>query len=575
MKMYDIEALNPSAGAWYESVDLSRFIAADNEIEEIGDDIFPDVAIGANVGFDDEQKGNQFGGLETLDLHGNRLKRLPRGLRRLEHLTTLNVSSNRLSNDSVEIVAQVSHLRELRFANNALEGLLSESVCNLSNLEVLEVHDNALSELPDSVSKLTHLRILKVSGNQLASLPFAALAKLPLTELIASKNRLNCALLPPNIDELPTLQALDVSNNALTSLTEEGIINMPSLQYLNVAVNRLTSLPSVTGWTKLLTLNAEDNKLSSFPDDLLSLKNLKNVDFTGNSISKVDPRIGQMESLSLLRIGNNPLRERRFLTMNTEDLKQELQERLDPEEKPAGVEDEATIGKESSQQSPAWPVEAGGILDRSNTGLPTLDAASLEAIIASNDIRSLMLQHNPITQIPTSIAILGATLTTLDLSHSELRSDVYMTNHLSLPTLRSLDFSSNTISTVTPLLIHLSAPLLSTLTISYNRLTTLPPLRRRFPHLTTLLASDNAINSLSVDAVKGLHTLDVARNDIGHLEPKLGLLAGELKSLLVGGNRFKVPRYTVLDKGTKATLEWLRGRIPVGGAEGEGLYSLD
>ena len=569
MKMYDIETLNTSAGAWYESVDLSRLIAADNEIEEIGDDIFPDIPLGASDEFDEEQKGNQFGGLETLDLHGNRLKALPLGLRRLEHLTTLNVSSNRLSNDCLEVVTQISHLRELRFASNALEGNLTETLKNLPDLEVLDVHDNAIINLPDAMEELLHLRILEVSGNRLVSLPFAALAQLPLSEITASRNRLTGTLLPASIDEFPKLQTLDVSTNALTSLVENSVFRMPSLQYLNVSFNRLSYLPDVTGWMNLLTLNAEENKLASIPDGLFSLANLKNVEFTRNSLSKLDNRLGLMDSLTVFRVANNPLRERRLLTMNTEDLKQALRERLSPEEKPAGLDDEATIDEQSSRLSLAWPLKAGGVLDRSNTKLQTLDPSDLEAVIANDDIRTLTLHHNLLTQLPPSMKILSATLTTLDLSHNALRSSTYLTAPLSLPHLQSLDLSCNTITTLTPLLTHLSAPHLSTLTLSYNRITHLPPLRPHFPQLITLLASDNAIASLPVEAVKGLHTLDVARNDIGFLEPKLGVLEGELKCLLVGGNRFRVPRYTVLDRGTEATLEWLRGKIPVG--EGGGV----
>jgi hypothetical protein len=92
MNMYNLEAAGANGGSWAESVDLTRLIAADNELEVIHGDIFPDVDPRDNVD-DDEAKGNQFGGLETLDLHGNLLKALPIGLRRLELLTTVNLVS--------------------------------------------------------------------------------------------------------------------------------------------------------------------------------------------------------------------------------------------------------------------------------------------------------------------------------------------------------------------------------------------------------------------------------------------------------------------------------------------------
>jgi len=97
MDMYNLEAIASQGGSWAESVDLTRFIAADNEFELLSDDIFPDLDP-RNAMDDEDAKGNQFGGLETLDLHGNILIALPRGLRRLELLTTLNLVSLTVAN---------------------------------------------------------------------------------------------------------------------------------------------------------------------------------------------------------------------------------------------------------------------------------------------------------------------------------------------------------------------------------------------------------------------------------------------------------------------------------------------
>jgi hypothetical protein len=85
LKMYDYEFNKDSSSiAWGEAVDLTRFIAADNELEVIPDEIFP---------ADDDDNGMQFGGVELLDLHGNHLSGLPLGVRRLERLTVLNLVS--------------------------------------------------------------------------------------------------------------------------------------------------------------------------------------------------------------------------------------------------------------------------------------------------------------------------------------------------------------------------------------------------------------------------------------------------------------------------------------------------
>jgi hypothetical protein len=96
LKMYDLESTDTTNGAWYESVDLVKFIAADNEIERLSEEVFPDIAP-EDLLDQEDTKGSQFGGLEILDLHGNLLCAVPSGLKRLERLTTLNlVSVNRL-----------------------------------------------------------------------------------------------------------------------------------------------------------------------------------------------------------------------------------------------------------------------------------------------------------------------------------------------------------------------------------------------------------------------------------------------------------------------------------------------
>lgn len=90
MKMYDMESMGGS-GNWAESVDLTRVVAADNEFEALDDFMFPDSSPDSLD--EDENAGQMFGGLETLDLHGNLLIGVPLGFRRLAHLTTLNLVS--------------------------------------------------------------------------------------------------------------------------------------------------------------------------------------------------------------------------------------------------------------------------------------------------------------------------------------------------------------------------------------------------------------------------------------------------------------------------------------------------
>jgi Leucine-rich repeat (LRR) protein len=173
--------------------------------------------------------------------------------------------------------------------------------------------------------------------------------------------------------------------------------------------------------------------------------------------------------------------------------------------------------------------------------------------------------------------MLAQGLIELDISHNPLNSRDLISTTIELPKLQTLNLSVSRLSSLEPLLSHLIAPSLSVLDISNNRLTgPLPHLRSVFPALKTILASDNQLSRLYFEVVQGLQVLDVSNNDIDYLPPKIGLLSAErsprnwgdngsaLRRFEVAGNRFRVPRWQVVAKGTDAVLEFLKDRIPAG-----------
>ncbi|KAL8795184.1 MAG: hypothetical protein Q9195_002339 [Heterodermia aff. obscurata] len=568
MSMYDLDSLEASGSAWYDTVDLTRLVAADNRFETLSEDIFPDRTTEDLQSVNDETKGTLFGALETLDLHGNMLTTLPVGLRHLVHLTHLNLSKNRLTNECFNTVVQISSLRELRLSDNSLDGAVLENLYKLENLQVLDVHNNRINDMPDNLHNLRRLRVLNMAGNRLRSVPIESLCLLPLVEVDFSRNRIGATLLPKGLEGFRRLQLLNVSSNALSCLTGDDIISMPELQYLSVSDNRLQSLPDVSSCSALRTLIAANNVLFSLPKGLETLPSLRNLDLMGNNIKQLDPQIGTMNNLSMLNITNNPLQERRFLAMNTEDIKRGLQERLlAPESDDSshhGCEPQDIASTEGSNHLKIWPVKPGGILDRSSSSLSNIIETDLGSLTALS-VRSVILDHNSLSVIPAALSLLSSTLASLRLSHNHLTGANYLPTKFLFPVLRELDLASNTIISLGPVIENISAPRLETLNVSYNRLTTLPPLRQHFPALTTVQASDNRVTDLPVETVSGLHVCNVARNDIGYLDPKLGLLEAEgLRAFVTEGNRFRVPRREIVEAGTEKLLTWLRGRIPAG-----------
>ena len=576
IKMYEFDP--ESTSNWFENVDLVKFIAADNELTQVSDDVFPDVNI-EDVDPEKDERGPQFGGVEFLDLHGNVLDTLPMGLRRLHQLRFLNLSNNSLSMDKLDVIMEIPSLVDLRLANNKLEGRFPASIGRLSNLEALDLRANALTALPEELDQLTGFKTLDVGENRLTSLPFEALSRVPLKILNAPKNNIGGTLIPSSVERLESLQSLNVAQNAIELFAANDTLALPSVHTLLISVNRIKRFPSVSSWQSLLVFSAEDNKLSELPSGFVDLKSIKSANFTANDLTRLDDKIGLMDSLSSFLVANNPLRERKLLSMDTDEIKTDMRNRCEPD--PQDTDDEGSVAtqftlapEEAPSQGEAWKLKPGGVLDRSYSDLTDLEPDKLE-LLNTEDIRCLYLQHNELRFFPLpALGTLAQSLTELDLSNNPLGDSDFLTSSLELPKLQSLNLSAAGLTSLEPLLANLKAVSLSLLDVSKNRLTgSLPHARQVFLELKSFVASDNQISSLEFEAVQGLQSLDVSNNDIDSLPPKIGLLAAErsprnwgtgsaLRRFEVSGNRFRVPRWQVVTKGTDAVLGYLREHIP-------------
>ncbi|THW14607.1 L domain-like protein [Aureobasidium pullulans] len=549
---------------WSQMTDLVRFVAADNELDTISDDIFPDIA--TEVAMDDEKevKGLQFRSVEMIDFHGNNLQTVPSGLRWMERLTVLNLSHNKLGNSIFDTIGQLEALKELKLGNNNLSGYLPPSIGRLQNLRTLELQSNKLLSLPDGLRELANLQILNVAGNQLTGLPMDVLETLPIVDLNACNNAMVGALFPFSVSGLSKLEYLDVANNSLASLAFSENLSLPAIKTINIASNRIVALPDMSGWKELVSLAAADNKVSMLPQGFTSLKYLKQADLTGNEITKLHDNIGLMDSLDVLKIAANPLRERKLLNMSTEELKRSLAQRLKtPGQGDRGdeFEDEGIDIQSPHDSGSQWGVVAG-TLDLRDKSLVDDDADVLRSIFSSEDVRELKLARNNFVTVPFEIS-LAQNLKILDLSNCSL-GDNYLSEVVTLQALQELFLGSNKISNWEPLLSLLHAPRLSYLDVSNNRLIgSVPMVRDSFPSLKVLHAGNNRIDAVSAEALSGLQSVDLADNNIGYIPPEIGLLWDQgLKGLSIGGNVFRVPGHRILEKGTEATMIWLRDKIP-------------
>jgi Leucine-rich repeat (LRR) protein len=209
---------------------------------------------------------------------------------------------------------------------------------------------------------------------------------------------------------------------------------------------------------------------------------------------------------------------------------------------------------------------ASRILDLSKKSLSNLSCDDLESL--QYEPTTIQLGFNEFSSIPCPIFTLSfsSVLTTLKLDHNKFTtfplypSDLSESEWNPLPNLITLDLSANQITSIPDDSSPKPFPNLQTLNLNQNRIQSLPS-KLPWPKLTSLLVSMNALTEITPTTFEGLEVLDLSNNNINHLPPELGSVK-TIKTLSVEGNSFRVPRYTVVQRGTAAVMEYLRGRIP-------------
>ncbi|KAG9536462.1 L domain-like protein, partial [Aureobasidium melanogenum] len=184
-------------------------------------------------------------------------------------------------------------------------------------------------------------------------------------------------------------------------------LSLPAIKSINLASNRIVALPDMSGWKQLISLAAADNKISVLPQGFTSLKYLKQADLTGNELAKLHDNIGLMDSLDVLKVAANPLRERRLLNMSTEELKRGLAQRLrtsDQGDKGDEFEDEGIDIQSPRDSGSQWGV-VSGTLDLRDKNLVDDDADVLRSIFSTEDVRELKLARNNFVTIPFEISL--------------------------------------------------------------------------------------------------------------------------------------------------------------------------
>jgi len=212
----------------------------------------------------------------------------------------------------------------------------------------------------------------------------------------------------------------------------------------------------------------------------------------------------------------------------------------------------------STIPSAVW--ESGHItkVDLSRNSLQVLP----DELSSCSSLESLILTGNKIKEWPGTVFASLSNLTCLKLDNNHL-AKIPSEGFDSLLKLQVLDLSGN--AACLPDHPALSKLLeLQELYLRRMRLSEVPSDIPSLQRLHILDLSQNSLVSIPQDFknLVSLKELDLSDNNILTLPPELGLLEPSLQVLRLNGNPLRSIRRTILDRGAKAVLNYLKDKIP-------------
>ena len=229
--------------------------------------------------------------LQDLALNNNDLPEVPKAIRPLTLLRTLDIGENKINSIRSKDFEGLHNLYGLRLAQNGIQSLQDDVFRTVSTLQVLNLAHNQLVKLNQSVfNPLKELRMLRLDNNQLEDINGLLQAQSELQWLNVSANNLqwfDFAFIPRS------LKWLDIHQNSIEELgnyyhLQDGY-NLQTLDASRNHIKRLApaSLAPVAKTLKYIFL--DQNHLSRIePNTFVSMLNLSRVELTSNRLERLE-----------------------------------------------------------------------------------------------------------------------------------------------------------------------------------------------------------------------------------------------------------------------------------------------
>lgn len=283
---------------------------------------------------------------------------------------------------------------------------------------------------------------------------------------------------PESVQYCLSLHSLDISSNAIRDLGNTDLTGISKLLTIEAQNNRLSTVPSHFGRLKTLThINISNNKFRIFPIVLSEISTLRYLDISFNMITELPAEIGFMISLKTFII----------------------------------------IGNQVSR----FPEQMSNLVYLRTLDVRRNNIYDLSIPCHLPRIQHLSADHNVVRALDLA---LGPRMSTLIVSHNDITQLSLAPGPMGSPpyALRTLDLSYAKLSSIDDLALgQLSA--LRVLRLDHNSIRTIPESLGSLNWLEVLSCTDNELDSLpsTIGKLQKLEMLDAHNNNINELPHSL------------------------------------------------------
>lgn len=239
------------------------------------------------------------------------------------HLTTLDLSKNRIANLTADTFSLAVNMKQMELTTNAIRTIDERAFVGLGHLRVLYLDDNRIESLAAATFKpLVQLQTIRLNKNRIKAIPVALFAEnLRLANIYLHDNAIEWLLGESTFSHLRAMREFDLHNNPIGNLMN-CVINAQTIDirrtgargaYVGSRTKRLTGAGNQISFVEISNASTNLQYLDLAYNNLTAMKNLTNLveltylDLSYNQIDDIElnsfASMRQLETLKLRHSG--------------------------------------------------------------------------------------------------------------------------------------------------------------------------------------------------------------------------------------------------------------------------------